>query len=81
MSTVTYAQALASITTLLESINAGEESEIIVTKQGIPIAKLVPIKSEATNKRIGIAKGLFVVPDDIDSDNAEIAATFLGDGR
>jgi hypothetical protein len=38
------------------------------------------VKWEPTHpeKRIGVAKGKFTVPDDIDASNAEIAALFNG---
>ncbi|WP_295582637.1 hypothetical protein [uncultured Lamprocystis sp.] len=33
----------------------------------------------APGDRIGVAKGLFVVPDDIDANNAEVRRLFLGE--
>ena len=35
-----------------------------------------PVQVEATSKRIGVAEGKFVVPDDFDDCNDEIAEMF-----
>jgi antitoxin (DNA-binding transcriptional repressor) of toxin-antitoxin stability system len=42
-----------------------------------PVARVVPI-NEDVSRRIGLAKGEFKVPDDIDAHNPEVAAMFLG---
>ncbi len=45
--------------------NLTEEETILLCKRNIPIAKIVGLKSKSTKKRkIGLAKGDFVVPDD-----------------
>ena len=54
---------------------AGED--IVITKHGKPVARVVPIQ-EDVSRRIGLAKGEFAVPDDIDAHNVEVAALFLG---
>ena len=41
--------------------------------------KNVAVKDEFIASRFGVAKGKFVVPDDIDVDNDEIAKLFEGD--
>jgi len=38
----------------------------------------VPLKPARTGKRIGVAKGRWVIPDDIDQDNELIADLFAG---
>ena len=50
---------------MLDRIAIGEE--VIITKSGEPIAKLVPIKPASKKRRafkFGSAKGEFTVPDD-----------------
>jgi antitoxin (DNA-binding transcriptional repressor) of toxin-antitoxin stability system len=42
------------------------------------IARLVAIKPSQTGKRIGGAKGRFVVPDTFDADEPAITALFTG---
>jgi hypothetical protein len=39
---------------------------------------LVPIDPQPSGKRIGVAKGLFEVPDNIDAHNEEVARLFMG---
>jgi hypothetical protein len=40
--------------------------------------KLAPIGAGPARRRLGLAKGKFVVPDDIDQDNELIARMFYG---
>lgn len=44
------------------------------------MAKLVPMESAAAERRIGVAKGLFEVPESIDAHNDEVARMFT-DGK
>ena len=45
---------------------------------GRPVARLVPVGSSPLGKRIGVARGAFVVPDSIDIDNDEVETLFHG---
>jgi prevent-host-death family protein len=77
MSTVNMLEAKTHLSKLVEQVESGQEQEIVIARNGNPAARLVPIgKVPATDKRIGVAKGAFVVPDDIDADNAMIAKLF-----
>ncbi|MFA5242418.1 MAG: type II toxin-antitoxin system Phd/YefM family antitoxin [Sulfuricella sp.] len=78
MRAVNMLQAKSSLSRLVESIEQGVEREIIIARNGRPVAKLVPIGTSLPVQRIGVAKGVFEVPDDIDASNAEVAALFLG---
>jgi prevent-host-death family protein len=78
MHAVNMLQAKSSLSRLVESIEQGEEREIIIARNGRPAAKLVPIETSLPGQRIGVAKGAFKVPDDIDASNTEVAALFLG---
>jgi antitoxin (DNA-binding transcriptional repressor) of toxin-antitoxin stability system len=71
-------QAKSSLSRLVEAIEKGREREIVIARNGRPVAKLVPLSSVPPTSRIGVAKGLFRVPDDIDAHNAEVAQFFLG---
>ena len=55
-----------------------ERREIVIARNGRPAAKLVAIDTATSDKRIGVAKGLFAVPDDIDAHSDEVATLFLG---
>jgi antitoxin (DNA-binding transcriptional repressor) of toxin-antitoxin stability system len=72
-------QAKSSLSRLVEAIEQGKEREIVIARNGRPAAKLVPISTMPIEQRIGVAKGEFEVPDDIDAHNAEVAKLFLGE--
>lgn len=72
-------EAKSSLSQLIEDIEMGRESEIIITRNGHPAAKLVPINSgNARGARLGVAKGLFEVPDSIDEMNDKVAQLVCG---
>jgi antitoxin (DNA-binding transcriptional repressor) of toxin-antitoxin stability system len=78
MPSVNLLQAKSSLSRLVDDIEQGRASEIVIARHGRPAARLVPVESGATGPRIGAAKGCFEVPDDIDAHNDEVAAMFLG---
>jgi antitoxin (DNA-binding transcriptional repressor) of toxin-antitoxin stability system len=81
MRTVNMLEAKSSLSRLVEALERGEEQEIIIARNGRPAAKLVPLKISAEGaalKRIGVAKGSFQVPANIDHYNDAIARLFLG---
>lgn len=79
MSTVNMLEAKTNLSKLVEQVESGTEQEVIIARNGKPAAKLVRIGSKpAAEKRIGIARGAFIIPDDIDADNATIAKLFNG---
>ncbi len=79
MQTVNMLQAKSSLSRLVEAIEQGQEREIVIARNGRPAAKLVPMDTAPSGKRIGVAKGLFVVPDSIDAHNDEVARLFMGE--
>jgi len=84
MRTVNMLEAKSSLSRLVEALEQGEEHEIIIARNGRPAAKLVPMKTKAegeARKRLGVAKGIFQVPPNIDRHNDEIARLFLGEHR
>lgn len=79
MQVVNMLQAKTSLSRLVEAVEQGQEREIVIARNGRPVAKLVPMDTFSSVKRIGVAKGLFVVPDDIDLHNGEVARLFMGE--
>jgi prevent-host-death family protein len=75
---VNMLEAKSSLSRLVASVESGSETEIIIARNGRPAAKLVPIAAVPAGKRIGVAKGRFTVPDDIDGDATAIAELFTG---
>ncbi len=78
MHTVNMLQAKSSLSRLVEAIEQGREREIVIARNGRPAARLVPMDIAPTGKRLGVAEGLFEVPDSIDVHNDEVARLFIG---
>jgi prevent-host-death family protein len=57
-------EAKTHFSKLLRRVAAGEE--IIISRAGEPVAKIIPIGSR-TRRRVGIDRGVFEVPDDFDA--------------
>jgi prevent-host-death family protein len=74
MPIVNMMEAKSSLCRLVEAVESGKESEIIIVRNGKPAARLVPLEPV----RIGIAKGRFVAPADIDAGDDIIAVLFGG---
>lgn len=79
MDPVNVLEAESQFSRLLEAIERGTEREIVIARDGRPVARLVPVDPCPVEMRIGTARGQFEVPDDIDASNADIARLFHGD--
>ncbi|MFZ2971378.1 MAG: type II toxin-antitoxin system Phd/YefM family antitoxin [Ferribacterium limneticum] len=78
MQAVNMLQAKTSLSRLVDAIEQGQEREIVIARNGRPAAKLVPMDAAPAGQRIGLAKGVFVVPDTIDANNDEVSRLFMG---
>jgi len=79
MRSVNIFEAKINFSKLLETIESGREQEIVIARHGRPVARLVSICPQTADKRIGVAKGKFRVPDSIDADIAIIQRLFSGE--
>jgi prevent-host-death family protein len=77
MQTVNIHDAKTNLSRLVAAIKSGSEAEIVIAQNGVPAARLVPLQKKPKIKW-GLAKGKYVIPDDIDSLNPEIEALFNG---
>jgi prevent-host-death family protein len=57
-------QAKTHFSKLLQRVTAGEE--VVISKAGKPVAKLVPITGPA-RRRFGMDRGVFEIPEDFDA--------------
>ena len=78
MRVVNMLEAKSSLSRLVEAVETGAETEIIIARNGRPAARLVALKPAQAGKRLGVAKGRFTVPDTIDADEAAVTALFMG---
>jgi prevent-host-death family protein len=81
MAIVNMLEAKSNLSRLVEAVETGAEKEIVIARNGRPAAKLVPVRHVQKGRRIGVAKGKFVVPETIDADNAAIEKLFKGKAR
>ncbi len=77
MQTVNIHEAKTHLSRLIAAIKSGAEAEVIIAQNGVPAARLVPLAKKPKIKW-GLAKGKYVIPDDIDALNPEIEALFAG---
>lgn len=79
MPAVNMLDAKTNLSRLVEKLEQGAEREYIIARHGRPAARLVPFgHAGSAQQRIGLAKGSFTVPDDIDTHNNEVAQLFRG---
>ena len=80
--TVNMLEAKTGLSKLVEAVESGAESEIIIARNGKPAAKLVPLHAEPRKKvRLGLAAGKYPRLDyeAFQALDAEIEAMFLGE--
>jgi prevent-host-death family protein len=78
MQAIDMSQAKSSLSRLMDAIEQGQEREIVIARNGRPAANLVPVDATPSGKHTGATKGRFVIPDDIDAHNDEVARLFSG---
>jgi len=78
MPPVTVLQAKSILSSLVRAVETGSEREIIITRNGRPVARLVPFEAPSAGPRLGVAKGVFTMPEDLNASNTELAALFQG---
>lgn len=74
MSAVNILEAKTHLSRLVEDITSGAQRVITIARNGKPAARLVPIERHGV--KLGVLKGKYQIPLDIDVHNAEIAADF-----
>jgi antitoxin (DNA-binding transcriptional repressor) of toxin-antitoxin stability system len=79
MHQVNIFQAKTELSKLISSLENGTDDEIIIARNGKPVAKLLKWKEKSAASRIGAAKGKFRVPDDFDADNNLIEEMFVAE--
>ncbi|MBQ1423605.1 MAG: type II toxin-antitoxin system Phd/YefM family antitoxin [Lachnospiraceae bacterium] len=76
MTSVSIFEAKANLSKYVSSVASGEESYIIIMKNGKPVAKLVPLDKD-TDSRIGMAKGRLPALNSLEEFNSiDVASDF-----
>ena len=79
MPTVNMLDAKTQLSKLVQQVESGEEAEIIIARNGRPVAKLVPINVQAkAPRRLGLLAGRYpsFTLEEFDASNDEIARLF-----
>ena len=80
MRIINMLEAKTSLSRLVEAVESGAESEIVIARNGKPAARLVPVATtQRTARRLGIAEGAFpsMSLEEFDAANNEIAKLFF----
>ena len=56
-------EAKTDFSKLIRLIETKREESITVARNGKPVVRIVPVENIPVSKRIGVAKGKFIVPD------------------
>jgi antitoxin (DNA-binding transcriptional repressor) of toxin-antitoxin stability system len=78
MRQVNIFQAKTELSRLIALLESEDEDEIVIARNGKPVARILPWVGKNADKRIGVAEGLFVAPDDFDDLDGAIASLFMG---
>ncbi len=81
MHTVTLFDAKTHLSRIIEDLVSGRDDRVIISRHGKPVVCVTPLPAVDTEKRIGIARGQFQVPNDIDSSNADVSQLFYGNDK
>jgi prevent-host-death family protein len=79
MPVVNMLQAKTNLSRLVEQVENGSESEIVIARNGKPAARLVPLgRAKRAGKRLGLVEGQFpsTSQTDLDESNEMIARLF-----
>lgn len=73
---VNMLEAKTHLSRLVEAIESGERSEVVIARNGRPVARLTSLRPASPQRRLGVAKGCFTVPASIDAANPLIQELF-----
>jgi antitoxin (DNA-binding transcriptional repressor) of toxin-antitoxin stability system len=75
---VNMLDAKTTLSKLVHDLETGGAQEFIIARNGRPAARLVPLHAQRSDRgrRIGVAKGRFTVPDNIDKSAPDVAELF-----
>ena len=76
MHTGSLFEAKTHLSRIVEDLLSGKEDRIVSAHRGKPAVCVTSVRSLDTSRRVGLARGLFEVPDDIEAANPDIATLF-----
>jgi prevent-host-death family protein len=76
MRKVSLGEAQAGLVDLVNEALAGEE--VVISREGRPLVRLMPVSAVRGERRFGIDQGKFVVPDTFNDPDPELERLFYG---
>ena len=78
--TVNMLDAKTNLSKLVEAVEKGDEAEIVIARNGKPVARLVPLGT-GQRRPIGLHDGEYpdISLEELNADDEEIARMFYGD--
>ena len=78
MKQVNMLEAKTDLSRLVRLLETGQEEVILIARNGMPVVQMTLAQKKSVNRRIGVAKGKFTVPDAFDQWDKEIEDMFGG---
>ena len=75
---VSVREAKINLSKLIRLVESKREDEVQITRNGRPVVKIVLLHPTLASKRIGVAEGKFIVPEDLDAGSDEIIESLMG---
>ena len=81
MRVVNMLDAKTNLSKLVDAVESGSESEVIIARNGRPAAKLVPVAAGAPHRKLGFLDGKYppMSLEDFNASDEEIAKLFYGE--
>lgn len=79
MHTANIHEAKSQLSRLIEMAIAGEE--VIISKAGKPVVKLIPYHAESGPRKLGVWRGRVKIAENFDQLPPEIASVFRGEAE
>ena len=76
MHAVSLFDAKTHFSRIVQELVSGVEESVIVSRHGKPVVKIIPFCETKMASRIGVARGCFTVPDQIDGLNSAVETLF-----
>lgn len=76
MHTVSLFDAKTHLSRIVQDLLSGLEDSVVISRHGKPVVKIIPFPGSDATKRIGVARGRFEVPENIDVLNPAIEDLF-----
>lgn len=79
MKSVNIHEAKTHLSRLVAQVERGEEAEIVISRGGKPVARLLPFEPPPAKREMGFDRGLVWIADDFDAPMPDFEADFYGD--